>query len=1011
MARPIPGPLALAVPVVALAALALLALAAGHAAAEPTQLYVLEQLSQTHPVSSVAVRADGQETLVLESVYDNVSRAYDNAILRLVGNALSSVRSWEDVTWQWTYVAFDPASTEALLGGTNGILMSYDGGSVSTITGLQSGMTVTCIDWHPTAGYAFVGTSYAYVYKYDGRLTQTNYLNSAVSDVDFAPNGSEAAFATDYVCYVLNLTTNSLRSYSNIELDDGYYYYCYAVEYDRPSRYLYTQWYDLRGGNAILRLRGEKWEEYANVNGQVQRMVFEPESSFILLALGDNMMTLTGNFAVPVENWGITTGGDGCTDAAVDEKAFRFLFGNKGGLYQLKMVDDAKPWLVEDVADASCNEDDAPSGFHLVDMLDYVTDDRNSAKLRFEMDIPQPTPALEVRPEGHFLTVVQKTPDWNGKLSLRVKVWDRGYDNVPGSADDNWNFTNFFIITVKAVNDPVRLLRIGDKVVGEDVMVFFIDEGKYLNLTLDFEDVDEDVPLWSFNRSLPSMRVLTPGAGVGAWTLSFLPRNRDVGTIYIALSVSDGMGSVDRVGLAFHVRNVNNPPRLMGVLDRTVYEDSWLNFTVWAVDEDIDIGIGDVLQFSTDRTDGAGGDDLPNFGFYVDALDTTRIHVYFLPTNEDVGKVPVEFRVRDGLGPAGTWDDARTMVLDVINTNDAPVFATVGGVDVVGMVLLDLEAVEDVELLVDIVAHDDDGDPLTFYVDDVRFRLVQGTADGTVQLRFLPTNGDVGPNHVDLSVWDDHNSFGSIILNASVANVNDPPVFLTLEAITVGTQSRLDFVLWEDQGFVAPVVVLDVDSDELTFSDTSGIFAIEPDLVDPHRASLKWTPGQSDVGLHVTSVMVDDRDGGRASIEVGLDVRDVNDPPSAPTITQLGYESPVGFQITPATDPEGDPLTYHWDYGDFTPVDIGTDLLRPSHTYTRWGTFHLTLTVTDGRGGEAVATLDVLVQQSGEEEEPVEVQPGPVGLVLLLTLLALVAAAVMMYLYLTTPRKRTGGGA
>jgi len=119
----------------------------------------------------------------------------------------------------------------------------------------------------------------------------------------------------------------------------------------------------------------------------------------------------------------------------------------------------------------------------------------------------------------------------------------------------------------------------------------------------------------------------------------------------------------------------------------------------------------------------------------------------------------------------------------------------------------------------------------------------------------------------------------------------------------------------------------------------------------------------------------------------------------------------VGFQITPATDPEGDPLTYHWDYGDFTPVDIGTDLLRPSHTYTRWGTFHLTLTVTDGRGGEAVATLDVLVQQSGEEEEPVEVQPGPVGLVLLLTLLALVAAAVMMYLYLTTPRKRTGGGA
>jgi len=1009
MGRTPPVTLALAALAAVLAALALLALGTGHVAAEPAELYELVEISQTHTAQSVAVRADGQETIVLESTFDDVARNYDNAVMRLIGTSLVTVKSWSDVTWYWTYAAYDPSSTEALLGGSGGVLMTYDDGLTSSVAGLQSYVTVTSVDWHPTGGYAFVGTSNGYVYRYDGRLSQFNSLSYDVSDIDFAPNGSEAAFAAYYRLYIVNLTTNSWRTYEYLELDQGYYYYVYAVEFDRPSRYLYSQWYDLRGGNAILRLRGEKWEEYANINGQVNRMVFEPEGSFLLLAMVDNMMTLTGNFAVPLDNWGITMGGGGCADVASDDSASRFLFGNKDGVWGHRQKDDVKPWLVEEVEDASCNEDDAASGFHLVDMLDYVMDDRNPGKLRFEMDIPIPTPALEVRPDGRYLTVVQKEPNWNGKLSVRVKVLDRGYDNVPGTADDNWNHTNMFVITVKPVNDPVRLLRVGDKVVGEDVMVFFVDEGEYLNLTLDFEDVDEDVPLWSFNRSLPSMRVVAPGPGVGAWTLSFQPRNKDVGTLYLALTVSDGMGSVDRVAIAFHVRNVNNPPKLMGVTDRTIYEDSWLNFTIWAVDEDIEIGMGDVLQFTTDRTDGTGGDDLPNLGFYVNALDPTRIQVYFLPTNEDVGEVLVEFRVRDGLGASGAWDDARTMTITVINTNDAPVFMTVSGVDVSGMPLLELEAVEDVELLIDIVAHDDDGDPLTFYVDDARFRLVQGTDDGTAQLRYLPTNDDVGPNFVDLSVWDNHNSFGAIALNASVTNVNDAPVIVTVEAVAVAGQSRLDFTLWEDQAFTAPVVVLDVDSDDLTFSDTLGIFSIEVDPADPHRATFRWTPGQADVGLHVTTLTVDDRDGGRTSVTLGLEVADVNDPPSLPTITQLSFESPVSFQTTPVTDPEGDAITYSWDFGDFTPAVTGTDLVRPTHTYTRWGTFRLTLTVTDGKGGESVTTLDVLVQQSGEERDPVEVEKGPVGLVLVLTLLALVAAAAMMYLYITTPRRRAGG--
>jgi PKD repeat protein len=53
--------------------------------------------------------------------------------------------------------------------------------------------------------------------------------------------------------------------------------------------------------------------------------------------------------------------------------------------------------------------------------------------------------------------------------------------------------------------------------------------------------------------------------------------------------------------------------------------------------------------------------------------------------------------------------------------------------------------------------------------------------------------------------------------------------------------------------------------------------------------------------------------------------------------------SPVQFDGSASNDPEGAALTFSWDFGDGASGSGAT----PSHTYSRCGTYSVSLTVTD----------------------------------------------------------------
>jgi aryl-phospho-beta-D-glucosidase BglC (GH1 family)/uncharacterized protein YjdB len=69
----------------------------------------------------------------------------------------------------------------------------------------------------------------------------------------------------------------------------------------------------------------------------------------------------------------------------------------------------------------------------------------------------------------------------------------------------------------------------------------------------------------------------------------------------------------------------------------------------------------------------------------------------------------------------------------------------------------------------------------------------------------------------------------------------------------------------------------------------------------------------------------------------------------------------VSFDASQSSDPDGDALTFTWSFGDNT---SGTGS-KPSHTYTAIGTYSAVVTVSDGKGGTANASITITITPAG----------------------------------------------
>jgi PKD repeat protein len=149
---------------------------------------------------------------------------------------------------------------------------------------------------------------------------------------------------------------------------------------------------------------------------------------------------------------------------------------------------------------------------------------------------------------------------------------------------------------------------------------------------------------------------------------------------------------------------------------------------------------------------------------------------------------------------------------------------------------------------------------------------------------------------------------------------------------------------------------------------------------DPEGAALSyfWTFGDGSLPASTATVCHEYADAGRYSVLFGVtDVRGANDfeyfsieanevtnqpPIASPMATPNAGDAPLTVQFAAnGSDPDGDPLTYAWDFGD----GATSTLADPQRVYASAGTYVAWLTVSDGNASVS-ASLTIAVSATIE---------------------------------------------
>jgi hypothetical protein len=117
-------------------------------------------------------------------------------------------------------------------------------------------------------------------------------------------------------------------------------------------------------------------------------------------------------------------------------------------------------------------------------------------------------------------------------------------------------------------------------------------------------------------------------------------------------------------------------------------------------------------------------------------------------------------------------------------------------------------------------------------------------------------------------------------------------------------------------------------------------------------------------GPYVVTLSVVDSDGTPPDLQDATTITVTQRPNAAPSASfTFTPNSPVAGEpvsFEGGTDPDGDPVTREWNFGDGTTTDPGP---APSHTYANAGAYTVTLTVSDGHGASDTSSQTVTVAE------------------------------------------------
>lgn len=435
-----------------------------------------------------------------------------------------------------------------------------------------------------------------------------------------------------------------------------------------------------------------------------------------------------------------------------------------------------------------------------------------------------------------------------------------------------------------------------------------------------FTDVDGDPLTYSAQ--------LEGGAALPSWlsfdpttrTFSGTPANADVGQIVVEIIATDTDGAAASATFAMTIHNVNDAPVLDEPIPQQVaIEDVDFTFDAseYFLDIDLDVDPNEKLTYSAALSN---GDPLPSWL----SLDPDSGTFTGMPGNDDVDNLVIRVTATDTSGES----ISTTFELKVENVNDPPTSTPIDNqsVDQGEEFTLDLkEHFHDIDL----------GDVLTYEF------LVNGSSslpdwltfnDETGILSGTPGNSDVGTLTIRITATDEENESVSEEFELEVINVNDAPELLP----PIGDQETDED---EPYSYNAGAHFIDIDAgDTLTYSAklSNGDDLPEWLSINPEDGILSGTPENDDVGILSITVTATDSEGATVSGTFLLEVKNVNDAPTAEIGTAQTSKgiSINGNVLTWVTDVDVDDTLTVTTTGEFTTSQGAKVTLNADGTFT-----------------------------------------------------------------------------
>ncbi|NLS12186.1 DUF4347 domain-containing protein [Vibrio sp. SM6] len=468
-------------------------------------------------------------------------------------------------------------------------------------------------------------------------------------------------------------------------------------------------------------------------------------------------------------------------------------------------------------------------------------------------------------------------------------------------------------VSVTAVNDAPVISGSPATTVAEDSAYSFIPTASDVDVGDSLTYTIINKPGWvSFNTAT--------GALTGT------PGNDAVGiTSDIRISVTDGEQTATLAAFSLEVTNVNDAPTISGTPVTKAVQGSAYHFT--PVGNDVDAG--DSLTYSINKT--------PSWA----SFDPATGSLSGTPTNDDVGITTSNIVI-------STSDGEETVALpafDVVveNINDAPLISGTPPTTVA----------EDTAYSFTPDSNDIDADTLTFSIENKPDWASFDTATG--ELSGTPTNDNVGSTQgIVISVSDGAGTVSLPDFALTVTNVNDAPTISGSPATKAVQDILYRFTPASE----------DVDTgDTLTYSITN-----KPSWAsfDTETGTLTGTPGNDDVGITTSNIVISVSDGEESAALSGFDlaVTNVNDAPTISGTPATSVSQDADYRFIPTSeDIDGDTLSFTISNNPaWASFDTATGALTGTPGNDDVGiTSDIRISVTDGAATATLAAFSLEV--------------------------------------------------